>query len=62
MFIYYFLLNEEVRKFLKENKKKNKISKKDTKVVLANFHDLLNTSQQKVFIQEIENDDEIDVK
>ena len=62
MFIYYFLLNEEVRKFVKDSKKKKKFSKKDTTAVLANFHDLLNTNQQKVFTQEIENDDEIEVR
>lgn len=49
MFIYYFLLNEEVRKFLKESKKKSKHSKKDT-LVVANLQDFLpkNKNQQKI--------------
>ena len=49
MFIYYFLLNEEVRKFLKESKKKSKNSKKDT-LVVANLQDFLpkNKNQQKI--------------
>jgi hypothetical protein len=49
LFIYYFLLNEEVRKFLKESKKKNKHTKKDT-IVVANLQDFLpkNKNQQKI--------------
>ena len=49
MFIYYFLLNEEVRKFLKESKKKSKHTKKDT-LVVANLQDFLpkNKNQQKI--------------
>ena len=49
MFIYYFLLNEEVRKYLKESKKKSKkIVQKDSQIMINNLHGLISKKQKKV--------------
>lgn len=62
MFIFYFLLNEEVRKKLKESKKLKRLDEKKKNTQMSNINDLIMETMLKIKTDENfdEEDDEED--
>ncbi|RNA30400.1 adhesion G -coupled receptor L2-like [Brachionus plicatilis] len=60
LFIFYFLLNEEVRKKLRESKKLERLEKKEKKSQMSNLNDLIMETMFKIKRDEIDEEEEDD--
>lgn len=58
LFIFYFLLNDEVKKHLRDQKKKKRLKLKEKHVHLANLHDLIARNMNNLGEDDDDDDDE----